>query len=240
MVADVLSTSRIDRITFDFSVATAIAVLARYLLYAIPAGTALGTIIIDALLAPLFGLGLTIVAGSWLLSAAARTARRGAVYAPLLSRKARIGGIAIVGLAAGATLVAEADPFLAHALAFLLPSAFVTTCGLWLCMLAFRKWHTSPRKWLRSLPDQVAIATSAAALLVAADRDLLTTQWATVLLFPVAIAGSPPAVDRDAEGQAAAHQGRGRHHAVPDARWSACPVPRGWRTSSACPEQRFP
>ncbi len=184
-----LSKPRIDRITFDFGAGTAIAVLAGYLLSAIPSGTHIGTIIICAILFPLLGFAVAAVAGKWLLKAVSDAARGGAVYAPLVKRKVRIAAAAVV-VAAGVVLVAEAGPFLAKALAFLLPSAFVTACGLWLCVLSFRKWHTSPRRWLRWLPDQVAVATSAAALLVLADRELLTTQWASVLLFPVAIAGS--------------------------------------------------
>ena len=184
-----LSKPRIDRITFDFSVGTAIAVLAGYLLSAIPAGTRVGTVIVCALFFPLLGFAVAAVAGRGLLRVAADAARTGAVYVPLVSRKVRVGAAALV-VAAGAVLVAEAGTFLANSLAFLLPPAFVTACGLWLCVLAFRKRHTSPRGWPKRVPDQVAVATSAAALLVAADRQLLTTQWATVLLFPVAVAGS--------------------------------------------------
>jgi hypothetical protein len=184
-----LTKSRIDRIAFDFGAGAAIAVLAGYLLSAIPAGTGLATEIICALLFPLLGLLAASVAGKALLRATAGVSRRGAVYVPLLARKARIGA-AVVVIAAGAILVAEAGTFLANTLAFLLPPAFVTACGLWLCALAFRRWHASASKWLNRVPDQVAIATSAAALLVAADRYLLTAQWAMVLLFPIAIGGS--------------------------------------------------
>jgi len=184
-----LSKSRIDRLTFDFGVGTVIAVLTGYLLRAIPEGTAIPTLVVDALFAPLFGFAIAAVASKGMLQAASHAACKGAVYAPLISRKARIGAVA-AALAVGVALIATVGTFLADALAFLLPTAFVTACGLWLCVLTFRKWCTSPRRWLRRVPDQVAIATSAAALLVGTDRELLTTQWATVLLFPVAIVGS--------------------------------------------------
>jgi hypothetical protein len=184
-----LSESRIDRITFDLGVGTVIAILAGYLLRAIPEGTAIPTLVADALFAPLFGFAIVAVAGKGMLRAASHAARKGAVYAPLVSRKARIGAVA-AAFAVGVALIATVGTFLADTLAFLLPTAFVAACGLWLCVLTFRKWCTSPRRWLRRVPDQVAIATSAAALLVVTDRELLTTQWATVLLFPIAIVGS--------------------------------------------------
>jgi hypothetical protein len=184
-----LSESRINRITVDLGAGTAIAVLTAYLLRAIPEGTAIPTLIVDAFFASLFGSVVAAVAGTGLLRVASNAAGKGAECIRRVSRKVRIG-IAVVGVAAGAVLVAGAGAFLANALAFLLPSVFVTACGIWLCVLAFRKWRRSPRRWLKSVPDQVAVATSASALLVAADQKLLTTQWATALLFSVAVTGS--------------------------------------------------
>jgi hypothetical protein len=184
-----LTRPRIDRIAFDLAVGAAIAVLAGYLLFALPRGTRLAGEILDAVLLSLIGLVVATMAGKGLLSWAAAGARWAATRLPELSRRARIGAVAGLVVIA-AVLVAEAGTFLAGTLAFGVPAVFVTACGLWVCRLAFRRWRASPRSWLRKVPDQVAVATSAAALLVGVDRGLLTAQWATVLLFPVAVAGS--------------------------------------------------
>ena len=116
-----------------------------------------------------------------------------------LSRRGRLaacGAAAAFAIAIGALLVADAGTFLARALAFALPSALVAACGLWTAALALRRWpggHGSWRsaRWLRArAPDAIAIATVAAALLVLVNQELLTTQAAAVLLFPVAATAS--------------------------------------------------
>jgi len=184
-----LTKPRIDRIAFDFAAGAAVAVFAGCLLPAGSSGLSLPHEILDSLFLPLVALVVATGACKYLLSSTAAAARWGAVHLPGLSRRARIGAVAVI-VAAGAALVAGAGTFLANALAFLLPAAFVAACGLWTCRRVFRRWHAAPGQWLRKVPDVVAAATSAAGLLVAVDRGLLTTQWATLLLFPVAIPGS--------------------------------------------------
>jgi hypothetical protein len=88
-----------------------------------------------------------------------------------------------------ALLVAFEGSALAAALAFCLPLALVAGCGGWACALALRRTRDSTRRWPRLAPDLVAVATTAALLLVLVHRGLLTAVPAAGLLFPVAAWG---------------------------------------------------
>jgi len=50
----------------------------------------------------------------------------------------------------------------------------VAACGLWAWLLALRKAQASSGRWRKLAPDVVAVATTAASLLVLTDRSLLT------------------------------------------------------------------
>jgi hypothetical protein len=185
-----LTKDRKNRIMFDSGLGAGVATLAAFLLRTIPGPTSLPDEIIGSLFLPL----LAVVAGSLVASGllslvVAGVGRLARSSVAGLTRPAAIGATAVL-VALVALLVVEAGTFLAAVLAYLLPAAFVTASGVWACVLAFRRWHTSRRTWLRIAPDLVAVAASAAALLVVADRAVLTTQWASVLLFPVATGGS--------------------------------------------------
>ena len=188
-VSKKLTEARIGTIRFDFATGTAMAVFVAFLLSAVSRGATLGEEVFVPLFSSLLGFVVASAVSQYLLKRTAAVAGWGAGHWTDLSRWARIVAVAGV-IAGGAIAVGTAGTFLANTLAFLLPSAFVTACGLWVCRLAFRRWHMSARNWLRTVPDAVAAATSGAALLLLVDRGLLTTLWATVLLFPVAIAGS--------------------------------------------------
>jgi hypothetical protein len=137
------------------------------------------------------GAVLAFAAAHAALEATAGAARWAAAEAACLSRaglRVIAGAAAAIAIAAGALLVADAGTFLARALAFALPAALVAACGLWACALALRRWRG--RRWLGRIPDVIAIAATGAALLVLADRRLLTTELAAALLFPVAVTAS--------------------------------------------------
>jgi MFS family permease len=108
------------------------------------------------------------------------------------SLRTRLVAVAVIALAA-ALLIAEAGTVLAGIVAFVLPAACVAACGAWACVLTARMVRRESALWrrlLKPVPHAAAIATTAASLLVLADRDLLTGQPAAGLLFPIAAWGS--------------------------------------------------
>jgi hypothetical protein len=157
-------------------------------------GAALGRPLLGAVLF-LIGLGLA----SGFLRGLGAAARWSLANVPDASRKARYTALAIAAVIAG-LLVAEAGAIGLTVTLAIGPAAFVAACGLWAGLLtnrrvrtiASRRTDTSRRTghWLRFAPDVIAAATTAATLLVLAERDLLTTAPAAGLLFPPAIWGS--------------------------------------------------
>jgi hypothetical protein len=205
-----LSGSRVTRVSADASAGAGL--FAGLILATLPGPVPLAAVIVSlVLLGPVTALAAFFAAHTALTGTgnAARFLSGGLSGLSRPGRLAVCGGAAAFGIAIAALGVADAGTFLARALAFVLPSALVAACGLWTAALAFRRWHgghgghgghgargrdgRSARagRWLRSrAPDAILIATVAAALLVLADRELLTTQLATVLLFPVAATAS--------------------------------------------------
>jgi hypothetical protein len=197
-VGAALTGSRITRISVDAGAGAGL--FAGLILVALPGQVPLAGMIVSlVLIGPITGLVAffgALTALTWIGNAA----RFVVAGVSGLSRPGRLvisGGAGAFAIAIGALLVADAGTFLARALAYVLPSAFVAACGLWTGALAFRRWRAGrgrggpAGRWLRSrAPDAVVIATVAAALLVLANPELLTTQMAAVLLFPVAATAS--------------------------------------------------
>lgn len=67
-----------------------------------------------------------------------------------------------------------------------LPAGFVLLFGGWVCLLVDRRVRSSPRAWLRHVTDVLVAVFLALAIVVGFSQDLVTTQPAAVLLFPVA------------------------------------------------------
>jgi hypothetical protein len=67
------------------------------------------------------------------------------------------------------------------------PAAFVLLFGGWACLLTERRVGSSRRAWLRRATDVLAAILVAAAIVVGFSRDLVTTQPAAAVLFPLAL-----------------------------------------------------
>jgi hypothetical protein len=203
-----LNGSRIPRISADASAGAGL--FAGLILMTLPGGpTPLAAVIVSlVLLGPVAALAAFFAVHA-ALSRAGHAARYLSGGLSGLSRPGRLavrGGAAAFAITIGALLLADAGTFLARALAFAVPPAFVAACGLWTAALALRRWRRRPGertlsgrsgrgaragRWLRArVPDAIVIATVAAALLVLVNQELLTTRMATALLFPVAATAS--------------------------------------------------
>lgn len=99
-------------------------------------------------------------------------------FVPTWTRGFRLWLATVLILCAVIVLVG-AGPALASIAVFCLPAAFVALCGGWACAMAGRRWK-------RRIPDAIAVATVAAALLVLVRPSLLSADPAAGLLFPVA------------------------------------------------------
>jgi hypothetical protein len=66
-----------------------------------------------------------------------------------------------------------------------LPAVFLSVFGIWACLLAQRRVRASQHRWLRYATDVLVAVFTGLGLLVLFDGDLLTTQPAAGLLFPV-------------------------------------------------------
>jgi hypothetical protein len=95
-----------------------------------------------------------------------------------------VGGLAITLSGHGGPRSAAA--ILARALAAALPAILVAVVGGWACLLTQRRVRASPSRWRRRVPDLLAILLTGLAGLVLVRRDLLATEPAAGLLFPLA------------------------------------------------------
>ena len=130
------------------------------------------------------------------LRLAAWLARLAVAYLPGWPRDVRVFTVADAVVIA-ALLVAFEGSALAAALAFCLPLALVAGCGGWACALALRRTRDSIRRWLHLAPDLIAVATTAALLLVLVHRGLLTTVPAAWPVVPGRRLGHRQALARD-------------------------------------------
>ncbi len=132
--------------------------------------------------------GITWQVARWLLPRLLAAARWSVQHLAVTSRTVRLR-VALAAAVLVAVLVAAAATDLARLLAAILPTALVAACGGWACAVTHRKTRGRGR-WLRLVPDAVAIVAADAALVVAFDKRLLTAQPAAGLLFPVAVWGA--------------------------------------------------
>jgi hypothetical protein len=193
VVAATLSGSRVTRISVDFGVGTAI-FLDIVLTASLTWFSWVNVPFVILLVGPLLG-ALAWAVTAYLLAPAAALARLAQATIPGLPRqrrliaKAFLPGIVACG-AAPVVVDVSTSTHPAGFLPFVLPAAFVAACGLWACALALRRSRRSVSRLARRAPDVIAVAATAAALLVLFDRSLLTTQAAAVLLFPAAVTAS--------------------------------------------------
>jgi hypothetical protein len=153
---------------------------------------------------------LLLLGGLYGVRTAAPLARWTMASIPGLSR-ADATTVAALTAAVLAALIIWSGPALAAVLAAVLPAAFVAACGLWVCLLTRRALaRLRHRGLLRYLPDAIAAVTIGIAAAVLVNRSLLTTEPATVLLFPIATWGSLRA------WRAMNHSGRFTVHAAAD------------------------
>jgi hypothetical protein len=135
-------------------------------------------------------LAVLIIGGALIVPASAPFVRWTVASVPGLSR-ADATTTAVLAVAGLATFIIWSGPALVAALAAVLPAAFVAACGLWVCLLTRRALaRLRHRGLLRYLPDAIAAVTIGIAAAVLVNRSLLTTEPATVLLFPIATWGS--------------------------------------------------
>lgn len=66
-----------------------------------------------------------------------------------------------------------------------LPAVFLLVFGVWACVLTQRRVRACRYRWVRYAPDVLVALLTGLGLLVSFDRDLLATQPAAGLLFPV-------------------------------------------------------
>jgi hypothetical protein len=193
VVAAALSGSRVTRISVDFGVGTAI-FLNIVLTASLTWFSWVNVPVVILLVGPLLG-ALAWAVTAYLLAPAAALARLAQATIPGLPRQRRLIAKAFlpVIIACGAAPVVVDVSTSTHPagfLPFVLPAAFVAACGLWACALALRRSRRSASRLARRAPDVIAVAATAAALLVLFDRSLLTTQASAVLLFPAAVTAS--------------------------------------------------
>jgi hypothetical protein len=168
-----------------------------------------GGVALTCLAAPVAALGRT-ASLRWpvlllLIPALAGGGIAGVLCAGFLRRAARLLGEASAArrrLTAGAVSLAvigvlaitvsghggprSAAAVLGRALAATLPAILVAVVGGWACLLIERRAGASPSRWRRRVPDLLAMLATGLTGLVLVRRDLLATEPAAGLLFPLA------------------------------------------------------
>jgi hypothetical protein len=187
VVAAALSGSRVTRISVDFGVGTAI-FLDIVLTASLTWFSWVNVPVVILLVGPLLG-ALAWAVTAYLLAPAAALARLAQATIPGLPRQRRLIAKAFLPVVIAAYAGAPVAAVITYQ-AGVLPAAFVAACGLWACALALRRSRRSASRLARRAPDVIAVAATAAALLVLFDRSLLTTQASAVLLFPAAVTAS--------------------------------------------------
>ena len=175
-----LDDRRICRISYDVAAGTAV-YLVTIAFADLDAGFSVGqaVLLVVLLSGSLIGVQAAVPYVRWTVASIPGLSRADATTAAALAATAL------------AALIIWSGPALAAALAAVLPAAFVAACGLWACLLT----HRAParhraRSPLLYLPDAIAASTIGIAAAVLVRRSLLTTEPATVLLFPIATWGS--------------------------------------------------
>ena len=90
-----------------------------------------------------------------------------------------------VGFALIAALILLWSRGITNAAIAALPAVFVLVFGVWVCLLMQRWMRASRRRWIRIAADVLVAAVTGAVLLLLFDNQVLATQPAAGLLFPV-------------------------------------------------------
>ena len=102
---------------------------------------------------------------------------------------AGLRGLIVTGVSAGTAwlLYAQDGPAFVRVVGAVLPAAIAAGCGAWACLLVFRRMGFASSPWRRRLADGLLVATVAAAIVLVAKHNLVTTQPFAGLLFPPAV-----------------------------------------------------
>lgn len=181
-----LTESRLARIIVDFGLGGGIAFyIWRLPVFSHPWGGWGGKIFFFVIV--VWGAGMIAAAAPlFVLGPARELSRWTLANVPDLPRWQRLV-LTLAAMAAAAAVIATTWTPVVSAVAAGLPAAFVAACGLWACVLASRIVRKTARRWLKPLPDVIGVATAGCSLLIVAKHNLLSTEPAAGLLFPLAV-----------------------------------------------------
>lgn len=180
-----LSQPRIVRISVDLGAGAGIATGAGVwlALRSVGWGTALFASIVAGLLIGSFAIGAL---GAILARAARLVSSRPAGGHGLAPRRRFAAGLAVLAmLVLWRVGPAQVWTGAADAATAVLPAVFVVVFGTWICLLTRRRMRASRHWWVRAPADILVAVIAGIVLLLLFDHDLLATQPAAGLLFPV-------------------------------------------------------